>query len=368
MNKNRHFINVDDDDEDEISNGNQFTDQEIREQLNCLGFKNIPQEKFNQFKNDLEKLISSEISMNSSSLTDSYMPSDTTGFKYSHQKNSLTDNINEQYLMRNNTSKIAKKVSFIPDVKDPAQKNNREGFDEYEESEDDQSFASVTTTTSSIIDNKVIKRKIVRKTAVPSNSVKILSNDLNDLNENFNKMKFPVRHELDETNETIEDEIDQDSDVNDCEEDELIRMTNINNQGFDDDDDGEYEAYSGEERIAKLNDCYPAIEYPVKSFIRSQSSLSNKSTKFSIDTSRLATKTNPMQKFHQYKKFWNNQKTPGEKSHNDLRWSIREQMLEKHVFVKKPSKPISQNKYIVPTDKKRQQLRWMVRSALANPI
>ena len=45
-------------------------------------------------------------------------------------------------------------------------------------------------------------------------------------------------------------------------------------------------------------------------------------------------KTNPMQKFHQYKKMWNKQKVPGEKTHNDLRWSIREQMLEKHVFVK----------------------------------
>jgi hypothetical protein len=31
---------------------------------------------------------------------------------------------------------------------------------------------------------------------------------------------------------------------------------------------------------------------------------------------------------------WNKQKVPGEKRHNDLRWSIREQMLEKHVIVK----------------------------------
>ena len=61
--------------------------------------------------------------------------------------------------------------------------------------------------------------------------------------------------------------------------------------------------------------------------------MSSRSTK-TIDTSRVSSKTNPMQKFHQYKKMWNKQKVPGEKTHNDLRWSIREQMLEKHVFVK----------------------------------
>lgn len=39
--------------ENEISSANQFTDEEIREQLNCLGFKNIPHEKFKQFKDGM---------------------------------------------------------------------------------------------------------------------------------------------------------------------------------------------------------------------------------------------------------------------------------------------------------------------------
>ena len=32
------------------SNLSEFTDDEIKEQLNYLGFKNVPKEKFNQFK------------------------------------------------------------------------------------------------------------------------------------------------------------------------------------------------------------------------------------------------------------------------------------------------------------------------------
>ena len=43
----------DQNDENELSSANQFTDEEIREQLNCLGFKNIPHEKFKQFKDGI---------------------------------------------------------------------------------------------------------------------------------------------------------------------------------------------------------------------------------------------------------------------------------------------------------------------------
>ena len=55
MNSHRRHANNEDhhdfDSNDLSTNSNQFTDEEIREQLNCLGFKNIPQDKFKQFKN-----------------------------------------------------------------------------------------------------------------------------------------------------------------------------------------------------------------------------------------------------------------------------------------------------------------------------
>ena len=37
------------------SNLSEFTDDEIREQLECLGFKNVSKDKFNQFKTGLPK-------------------------------------------------------------------------------------------------------------------------------------------------------------------------------------------------------------------------------------------------------------------------------------------------------------------------
>ena len=97
--------------------------------------------------------------------------------------------------------------------------------------------------------------------------------------------------------------------------------------------------------------------------IRTQSSLSGRS-----DASRTSLKCNPVQRFQEYSKLWKKQKMPGEKSHNELRWSIREQMLAKDVIVKKQPKAHVPNMYAVPTDKKRQQLRWAVRNALANQL
>jgi hypothetical protein len=65
LNQRDNQIFDDQDNENEISSANQFTDEEIREQLNCLGFKNIPHEKFKQFKDGmysfLHLLILSEV-------------------------------------------------------------------------------------------------------------------------------------------------------------------------------------------------------------------------------------------------------------------------------------------------------------------
>lgn len=79
-------------------------------------------------------------------------------------------------------------------------------------------------------------------------------------------------------------------------------------------------------------------------------------------------KSNPVKKYQDYQKIWNRHKVPGEKKHSDLRWSIREQMLQKDVVVKRKQKTHKLNTYTVPTDKKRQHLRWLVRSAMANPV
>ena len=56
---------------------------------------------------------------------------------------------------------------------------------------------------------------------------------------------------------------------------------------------------------------------------------------------------NPVQKYQQYKKVWSKQKAPGENSHAELRWWIREKMLDKPVIVvKRPLSEIKRQEWI----------------------
>ena len=98
------------------------------------------------------------MSMNSSTFTESHQAVNVSG----NANKSLNENINEEYLMRN-ASRNSKKVSFPDERKTKLNNyNSQQQGEEYLDDVNDQSFASVTTTTSSIVGDKVIKRKISR--------------------------------------------------------------------------------------------------------------------------------------------------------------------------------------------------------------
>ncbi|NXK54446.1 HYLS1 protein, partial [Chauna torquata] len=52
----------------------------------------------------------------------------------------------------------------------------------------------------------------------------------------------------------------------------------------------------------------------------------------------------------------------------DLRWGIREQMLDQPSLPCRPQRICVPNAYTVPTEKKRAALRWEVRWDLANGL
>jgi hypothetical protein len=102
------------------------------------------------YSKDLEKLISNELSLNASSnsfLTDSE----------SYNKNDLEGN----FLIKENKNK---RVTFPSDSQIVQHSSSYQNINSTDKStqELDRSYDSVTTTTSSIVDNKIIKRKVVR--------------------------------------------------------------------------------------------------------------------------------------------------------------------------------------------------------------
>ncbi|XP_063058406.1 centriolar and ciliogenesis-associated protein HYLS1 [Engraulis encrasicolus] len=78
-------------------------------------------------------------------------------------------------------------------------------------------------------------------------------------------------------------------------------------------------------------------------------------------------KTDPVSKYFQYKEEWDAFKAPGEKDHRALRLEIREQLAYQPLPLR-PRKALIPNTYVVPTDKRRDALRWEIRHDLAHGI
>ncbi|CAF3201307.1 unnamed protein product [Rotaria socialis] len=104
--------------------------------------------------------------------------------------------------------------------------------------------------------------------------------------------------------------------------------------------------------------------HPVKSFIR-PSTASTASLRRSRSFS--SSHVDSVQLYSYYRQQWASQRAPGEKSHQSLRWAVRDQLLQKDVPVKRKSMP-RVNNYVVPTSKKRSALRWNIRYSLANGL
>ncbi|XP_027300086.1 centriolar and ciliogenesis-associated protein HYLS1 isoform X1 [Anas platyrhynchos] len=79
-------------------------------------------------------------------------------------------------------------------------------------------------------------------------------------------------------------------------------------------------------------------------------------------------KTDRVAKYFEYKREWERFHVPGEDQRKDLRWGIREQMLDRPGLPSRPQRTYVPNAYTVPTDKKRAALRWEVRWDLANGL
>lgn len=275
-----------------------FTDDEIREQLELLGFKNVSQSKFNSFKEDLRKLIENE-------------------------RSSEESQIFNQRLNRIQREKLNNFGQELSDDDDYGQEssvasNNRD----YDYSNGSSNY-------------KFIKRKVARK----------ISTSPTQSSNNFigSRSYSNINHSENES-DSLEINIDA--------FDKNLKIKNSDTLDL---------RYTDKVEAFKDTLDHP-IDHPLKSFIRPLSSQS--SLKFE-DPSRIR-KSNPVRLYHDYNKIWKKQKAPGEKSHKDLRWSIREKMLEKHVIVKKQPIIHQENSYQVPSEKKRQDLIWVIRNSMAN--
>lgn len=362
-----------------------FTEEEINQELEKLGYYNVPKEKLVIFKQDLKSLISDEKSQRSwcttSSVsspsenkhthlyTNNYRPEVDNHFNGHHNFplngdhcNHINKLVSDNYGVFDNKkvydsrgnmhedldSKIKstknvtgkENMQILPNFNSDPIIINAPSFTKTKENESPNSSLINSSSTSS--DSRYIKRRVLRKI---NGHVKI-------------------------DDELVESEYGDYSALED-----KLGLLNMHNSE---------ENYNSQWDPQKRLQCYMSgrkdIHYRPHSSCSSRSDDYRISEDFDIHKafirpmscdphSRHLKKHDPVSAYHKYKTSWMTNKAPGEKNHKNLRWAVREQMLQHdEIIEKKPAKSHAPNKYIIPSDKKRDDLRWHIRHELAHGI
>lgn len=299
----------------------EFTDDEIRDELSKLGYGNVPQHRFEEFKNDLRSLISHERSKLSSQNTSmSSHVADTTGSvagiparrrypleetQNSHQGPSYSDYKGTVVIGKEN--KYDDRYTFKKPVDPP-----RGAFAMYDSTTDTSHLQIRDDVSETDSERRMVKRKVLRK-------------------------KKDGSKVIDES--VTESEAGSLGDLDDRLKELGIRE---NNRCVSARSEPPY-------RLA------PDDPRPASVILRAP------------DHTKVTRKSDPVARYQQFRQSWSQQRAPGEKSHSNLRWSVREQMLSQdQVIEKKPHRVFVPNKYVVPTEKHRKSLRWNIRTDLAH--
>ena len=310
-----------------------FTEQEVKDKLEELGYHDVPHSKLLEFMADLEELIQLDLSGCVSSVNDENASIfDDTCSTREYSKDF------EDTLLQDITTKVQPKAFAKEKIKQSLHhisfdKENMSVFDSIGYSE------NLSSTMTSVDDLAVCKNK-------------------NDADKQANLcMKRKVARKKDGSSRIFDE-----STTNN--ESELLDITAL------------------EERVRTLpvrdDDTSSVSSYAITSGYRKHRSKSVSSLNSLSSTSLPAfirpsiihphtknlRKCDPVSRYHQFKKEWKHSKFPGESSHSNIRWNVREQMLHCEVF-EKPRHQHNANDYVVPTEKKRQSLRWRVRTAMA---
>ncbi|XP_061191918.1 centriolar and ciliogenesis-associated protein HYSL1-like [Saccostrea echinata] len=290
----------------------EFTDDEIRDELCKLGYRSIPNERLLEFKKDLRVLIQHERSRLSRDTTLSSQIQTDASDSFLGPSHRQPENTLPGYLAAEKENRPRRYDYGDPIIRKPLppQPNQVRGDFALYDSRLDTTKDDMSGSESG---SRMVKRKVLRKRTDGSKVI----------DESFTES---------ETGSVL--------DIN-----ERLRLLGI-------DTDRPQTAPAGEPPY-RLS---PDDPRPASVILRPSEHPHTRNIR----------KSDPVARYQQFRQSWSQQRAPGEKKHNQLRWNIREQMLaQDQVVEKKPQKVFVPNKYVVPTDKQRKSLRWQIRMDLA---
>jgi len=363
-----------------------FTESDVMEELRDLGYDNVPREKLTEFMADLRHLMQHErsrsdaddLSLASSSCASVSFPvaaaadhddsSDGLARYPQHTdfnwggRSEREKQQQQQQQQRGSASNASTPRSAFEKSKIPLEDNSfyNESFNNggdvdrrehrsrraHDQEDDDtspkrfinaaaadDSIASTASSTNSI----VIKRKISRRDAdgnrdISTEELTYLEGDDND----------------DDAATLAGDDVDEDLPLDD--DDERVATTALPRRVV-----GRRPRSAGSESSNASSASSTSARAHLPSFIRPQPEVRRK-------------RHDPVDRYHQYNEAWTAQRAPGEKQHKQIRWAVREHMQRREEIIAPVQRYYVPNNFVPPTDKKRQDLRWEIRTKLANKL
>lgn len=359
-----------------------FSEEEIQQQLEALGYSDIPRHRLREFKRDLDELIRHEKSKSQSSSSNPNSPrSPSTSYlslpAYTKVKveDSNATSMSEFY-PKSGPAAHERQVFASNQRRDNSNVRTRtKCYDSYthhtvtskyprhftspnrldrEEDETGMQRLSSTVSQSPTPDRDlgghgrpIIKRKVLRKlkgqlhvcdeSAHSEDSA--LVGGASGLEEQLRKLQLSM---------PVHQDSELESEEASCQSD----RQSTKSQGFT------LSAFESYMRKMARSHSETNLKSRPKSFIRPL--MGHPHTRHLI-------KADPVTKYLQYKQDWEMFKTPGERNRKALFCGIREQLAYQPP-PPKPRRVFVPNTYVVPTDKKRHALRWDIRSDMANGL
>lgn len=348
----------------------QFTDEEVKDQLEALGYFNVSKERILQFKKDLHRLIESDQSSESQSWTmeSSATDLDNSSFYQSHRNkqksNAGPTTSSYQPHIKPKVNPMQKmKITEYPSSPFSNQDHNKSSnYDSSFSTVPDHSFTQSEDTIDTSSLKAALKGRGYVTEKIESDSESTVTDGLTSETSSvagerkvLQKRKV-ARKQKDGTSRVYDESLVQD---------DHLGVYRCHDLSYDDSDPRLLRATTPTDLPARPHTARPMGKRmdsntysQLPSFIRPDVYPRNRTVK----------KEDPVEKFGHYQRAWANAKIPCEGNHKALRWQIKAQMLYKEEPAPKPQRVYVPNTYVVPTSKKRSALRWEVRHALARGI
>ncbi|KAL1005980.1 hypothetical protein UPYG_G00066400 [Umbra pygmaea] len=348
-----------------------FSEEEIQQQLEALGYRNIPRHRLREFKRDLDELIrhekskshtSSELNSPRSQNPTSKSPPAFTKVKV-HQDNTaaLSSAVFTQADRQVLTSTYSRDNSNLG--------GRQERYDSYIEHSVAPKYQRPSTAPNRL--EVGLDLTDIQQLSVPVSQPSTPDRAIEAHGRPFIKRKVLRKHQG-QVHVCDESTHSEDSGAVNGLEERLGGLQVSPHQGSEPESE---DTGSLSDRHRSESDGLPsAFEAYIRGLSRSRSESDIRPRPKSFirpmmdhPHTRNLKKTDPVAKYLQYKQDWEMFKVPGERDRKALHWEIREQLAYQPP-PPKPQRIFVPNTYVVPTEKKRSTLRWEIRHDLANGL